>query len=670
MPTEAPAPALPPYDPTASVAASAVHDEMTVVPMMPDPVAVVHNAATAEVSDPPLPLPHSHPHPAIEREDATLIQNTATTLATANIATGNKRALPAEPVPATATTTTRSSKKRKLRRHYYVEPTEPLPQGIPFHPADFPELEIDGTNNDDDAIIEDHSNLLHAFQQPLFVKEPSAILSIAYSHRDAAVEERKRIRKRKKATMHELQDLRQEFLAKKQELLNMNSQLRSSSNKVGGWTRKVFDLELKEPSAWNDKLHNLQAYVDIHGKIPEHCKKTKGTDEEKSIAAFISGVRSKVKKGHNSITKHPHRIQALEKLGVHWESENDARFEIMFAKLLEYKKEHGTFRMPSLDLCKESGDEELIALHNWVFSQVGSFRYQLKSKKVEVVKRFLDVGFSFERWYGTNGHVFDRSIPPFNAICQRYVANGGIMDEKDVEILNAAAAKSPKKGKTSKKKKKKGKDKDVEVEGTAVAGASEDAAGDMGGEIVEGESKVNAQEEKAPTNTEQQEDNAPAPMEGVETVTIAMLDAAENTNASIDAAGEAVTATNDVVDEADNAPAPMEGVETVNIAMLDAPEATKVSNDAAGEVATATNVVGDAATTDDGAVTAPPAAPTAPVVVDAPQDTPPMEAAPKETVATKMEETAIEAAVEAVATEAVAEQEHVKMAMDEDITQV
>ena len=69
-----------------------------------------------------------------------------------------------------------------------------------------------------------------------------------------------------------------------------------------------------------------------HGKIPNsNSKKTKGTDEGNFIAAFVSEVRSKVKKGHNLVTKYPHRIQALEKLGVHWESENDARFEIMFA---------------------------------------------------------------------------------------------------------------------------------------------------------------------------------------------------------------------------------------------------------------------------------------------------------------------------------------------------
>jgi hypothetical protein len=95
---------------------------------------------------------------------------------------------------------------------------------------------------------------------------------------------------------------------------------------------------------------------------------------------------------------------------VTWESNNDPRFDVMFARLLKYRREHRTFHMPSLKLCRASGNEDLILLHNWVFSQIGAFRYQLKTKRVEAIRRFLDIGFSFERWYATNGHVFDHDI--------------------------------------------------------------------------------------------------------------------------------------------------------------------------------------------------------------------------------------------------------------------
>ena len=67
------------------------------------------------------------------------------------------------------------------------------------------------------------------------------------------------------------------------------------------------------------------------------------------------------------------------------------------------------------------------------------------------MRRFLDVGFSFERWYGTNGHVFDRDIPPFDSICRRYVNNGGKLDENDAEILRVAQ------GNHHKRRKRRGK---------------------------------------------------------------------------------------------------------------------------------------------------------------------------------------------------------------------
>ena len=90
------------------------------------------------------------------------------------------------------------------------------------------------------------------------------------------------------------------------------------------------------------------------------------------------------------------------------------------------------------------------------------FRYHLQGKKVEHVKRFIDAGFSFEHYYATAGHVYDRDTPPFDAICKRFVANGGVVDPEDAKLLEAASNKSPKKGKkrgpNKKKRKKKGGD--------------------------------------------------------------------------------------------------------------------------------------------------------------------------------------------------------------------
>ena len=306
---------------------------------------------------------------------------------------------------------------------------------------------------------EDHSNLAHAFKQRLFSKDCSGTLSMAYSQRDATVQERKQLCKKKGVILNDLKALREQFHVKKR-------QLKANTKQLGGWNRKVFDLELEESCPWNDKLQKLRNYVDEHGKCPEMNKRKKGTSEEKKIARFIAAVKHKVN-NHNFANKFPHRAIALEELGVNWGNENEAKFEMMFQKLLVYKREHGTFRIPSLKLCKESGCEELVKLHNWVLTQVTAFRYQLPTKNVEVAKRFLDVGFSFERWYSTNTHVFERmDLPKFDDIIRRYVQNGGKMPAEDVEIVKAhQALSSPKK---KKKKQSKGKEEEEKLEQLAT----------------------------------------------------------------------------------------------------------------------------------------------------------------------------------------------------------
>lgn len=75
----------------------------------------------------------------------------------------------------------------------------------------------------------------------------------------------------------------------------------------------------------------------------------------------------------------------------------------MFQKLLDYKEEHGTIRFPSDEQCAASGDEEIIALQKWVKSQVLNFRYAKKKTDPAIVKRFMDIGFSFDRWYAKPG---------------------------------------------------------------------------------------------------------------------------------------------------------------------------------------------------------------------------------------------------------------------------
>ena len=323
----------------------------------------------------------------------------------------------------------------KKRKRQSMAPKEDLED-----PSNYPELQLYN-----DSV--DHSNLV--FKEPLF-KKPSNILSIAYSHHSASTQERKDIRSKKKTTMKELQDLYNQFQSKKQEVLALNTHLKASSQKVGQWTSKVFELELQEPNCtWNEKLTKLKQFKVQHGRLPEMKRKNDKTPSiEKELALSIAGIRTKVNKRHKTIMNYPHRIKALEDLGIQLDkSADDLRFDTMFNKFLAYRREHGTWKMPSASICKESGDEELLLLHNWLYSVVSTYRYHLHTKKVKDVKRFLELdGFSFEQPYATNGHVFSRDTPPFDDICRRYVENNGVMIESDKKILAEASAKSPSKG--------------------------------------------------------------------------------------------------------------------------------------------------------------------------------------------------------------------------------
>jgi hypothetical protein len=164
---------------------------------------------------------------------------------------------------------------------------------MPFDPAEYPDLAPSDLENDDgdgDGDGDDSGrnrsaiDFVRAFREPLFPNDPSAPLAIAYSHRNVAVEERRRIKASKREVLRDLRDLRDEFLSRKRDLLDLNATLRASSRNVGSWTRKVFDLELKEPGCpWNDKLRRLREYVERHGKVPDHALKVKGTDEERFL---------------------------------------------------------------------------------------------------------------------------------------------------------------------------------------------------------------------------------------------------------------------------------------------------------------------------------------------------------------------------------------------------
>ncbi|EED89765.1 predicted protein [Thalassiosira pseudonana CCMP1335] len=317
----------------------------------------------------------------------------------------------------------------------------PLPSlpanAIPFSTQEFPELSIDVT-------AEDHSALATAFTRPLFAESPSRALEIAYSHQNESKRLRLDALQKKNAVLGEYRKIKDKYMQKKLELSLANEELERYSQRTGAWTRKVFDLELNEDCEWNTNLRRLREFKEKNHRLPRSVTRAEG-EEERMLAEWLEGVKSmktleeeavvagihdedggdeedalfhlemegggepapKIQRTSTTTTTiqdYPHRISSLAELGVTFtsptsHSTSPTDFESMFQKLLSYKEEMGTLRFPSEEQCTASGDAELIALQKWVKSQVLNFRYGKKARDPVVVKRFLDIGFSFDKWY-------------------------------------------------------------------------------------------------------------------------------------------------------------------------------------------------------------------------------------------------------------------------------
>lgn len=61
-------------------------------------------------------------------------------------------------------------------------------------------------------------------------------------------------------------------------------------------------------------------------------------------------------------------------------------------------------RFPTDEQCAASQDEELVSLQRWVKGQVAKYRYgQGSTRHPEKVRRLVDAGFDFEKWYANPG---------------------------------------------------------------------------------------------------------------------------------------------------------------------------------------------------------------------------------------------------------------------------
>jgi hypothetical protein len=156
-------------------------------------------------------------------------------------------------------------------------------EAIPFDLEQHPQLALD---------TRDHSSLANSFARPLFSPtdhNTSEPLRIAYSHRHFHATKRKIAASKRNQIQDEFDKLRDKYLQKKLELSLANEEVARLTKETGGWTKKVFDLELVEPCQWNDNLERLRRFKEERGCLPNRSRCESG--EERELSDWLEGIR-------------------------------------------------------------------------------------------------------------------------------------------------------------------------------------------------------------------------------------------------------------------------------------------------------------------------------------------------------------------------------------------
>ncbi|KAL7551053.1 hypothetical protein ACHAWF_017321 [Thalassiosira exigua] len=133
-------------------------------------------------------------------------------------------------------------------------------------------------------------------------------------------------------------------------------------------TNNVMCLEMFEPCRWNRTYQKLKEYVMRKGDLPP-VPSACAAEEDRRISIWVQEQKSLVYSGAERITNAPHRIEALEALGIEWVETSETRWNKMLGRLAEHKGRHGTAKLPPFMQCRRSKDQQLIALRHWVDQQ-------------------------------------------------------------------------------------------------------------------------------------------------------------------------------------------------------------------------------------------------------------------------------------------------------------
>lgn len=160
-------------------------------------------------------------------------------------------------------------------------------------------------------------------------------------------------------------------------------------------TNTVMCLEMEEPCRWNETYQQLKEYVIKTGDlppVPSGCT----TETDRRLSIWIQEQKSLVYSKSERIVNAPHRIEALEALGIELiETSEEEKWNKMYGRLAAYKRENDTVILPSFMQCRKSKDKEMAALRHWVDSQekeVQSWSTEDIGKRRDRLKKLQDLG--------------------------------------------------------------------------------------------------------------------------------------------------------------------------------------------------------------------------------------------------------------------------------------
>mmetsp|Transcript_34320 Transcript_34320/g.61617 ORF Transcript_34320/g.61617 Transcript_34320/m.61617 type:complete len:897 (-) Transcript_34320:68-2758(-) len=235
--------------------------------------------------------------------------------------------------------------------------------------------------------LQHFSHLINDFEQRR-ISEPSEKVNIAYIGRESAAETAKKVMDEESKICSDMEEEIKQFQAQ------LEGKIKKENQALGKYRQKtnnVMCLEMEEPCRWNDTYKQLKDYVMKTGDlppVPSACT----TEIDRKLSICVQEMKSLVYSKSERIINAPHRIEALESLGIEWVESSEGRWNKMYERLLTYKRQHKTVRLPSFMQCRKSKDKDLGALRRWVDVQGQEVASGAMAKRRDRLKKLQELG--------------------------------------------------------------------------------------------------------------------------------------------------------------------------------------------------------------------------------------------------------------------------------------